>query len=344
MTDRIVQLAFSSFRFLFCFLAVFSGVVPLWVSDGPDDDMKETEEEACGPLQIKSQTELYSADYYIKGGSEQDKEDDRKRKNIGVGENISFLLIGKPRGDIKELIWSIKGDGFQPTDNESFKGEQKIALSARKDLTKDTRVTITAKTGEDKEAKITVNIRIPKKITKEKYEGHMDLGDGFSANTADFKISKGEHGVWGFVKVTLFPTDVSFKGVKVIERDGRLMWEGKNGTPPRPQPELAVEHVTCNMAAPIQDKNNFYDMVGDNRNIEEVLETIRRSKHNPQQFWFVCNFHIHWGKGGKGSEQQDSIFLGTTNQKYRIEAIDQNTTKTVVEKFGITFTRTSNED
>lgn len=37
-------------------------------------------------------------------------------------------------------------------------------------------------------------------------------------------------------------------------------------------------------------------------------------------------------------------FLGTTNQKYRIEAIDQNTTKTVVEKFGITFTRTSNED
>lgn len=81
---------------------------------------------------------------------------------------------------------------------------------------------------------------------------------------------------------------------------------------PRPQPELAAEHVTCNMAAPIQDKNNFYDMVGDNRNIEEVLETIRRSKHNPQQFWFVCNFHIHWGKGGKGSEQQDSIFLGTT--------------------------------
>ena len=58
MTDRIGQLAFSSFRFLFCCLAVFSGVVPLWASDGPDDDMKETEEEACGPLQIKSQTEF----------------------------------------------------------------------------------------------------------------------------------------------------------------------------------------------------------------------------------------------------------------------------------------------
>ena len=306
--------------------------------------MKETEEESYGPLRIKSQTRLCSADYYIKGGKEESREEDRKRKNIGIGENISFLLIGKPKGNIKELTWSIKGDGFQQTDTESFKGSQQITLTAKEDLTKDARVTITARTSEDKEAKITVNIRIPKKITKEKYEGHMDLGDGFSANTADFKISKGKHGVWGFIKVTLFPTDVSFKGVKVVERDGGLMWEGKDGTPPQPQPELAAEHVTCNMAAPIQDKNNFYDMVGDNRDIEEVLETIRRSKHNPQQFWFVCNFHIHWGKGGKGSEQQDSIFLGTTNQKYHIEAIDQNTTKTVVEKFGITFTRTSNED
>ena len=47
---------------------------------------------------------------------------------------------------------------------------------------------------------------------------------------------------------------------------------------------------------------------------------------------------------GKGRERQDSIFLGTTNQKYSIEALDQRTTKTVVEKFGFTFKRNSNED
>lgn len=181
-------------------------------------------------------------------------------------------------------------------------------------------------------------------MEKKKHEGLMDLGQGFSANTADFKIPKGEHGVWGFIKVTLSPTDVSFKGVNIIERDGGLRWDGKNGNPPRPKPELADEHTTCNMAAPMQDKNNFYDMVGDNREIEEVLKTIRESKHNPQIFWFVCNFHIHCGEGGKGSEQEDSIFLGTTNQKYYIEAIDQHATKTVVEKFGFTFKRNSNED
>lgn len=104
---------------------------------------------------------------FIKGGSEQDKEDDRKRKNIGIGENISFLLIGKPKGNIEEITWNIKGEGFQQTDTNPFKGSQQITLTAKKDLTKDARVTITAKTGEDKEAKITVNIRIPKKITKE---------------------------------------------------------------------------------------------------------------------------------------------------------------------------------
>lgn len=334
----------SFFRLPFCFLAISFSFNLLWASNEPDDDIEETEEESYGPLQIKSRTRLCSADYYIKGGSEEEKEEDRKRKNIGIGENITLLLIGKPKGNIEGLTWNIKGDGFQQTDANPFKGSQKITLTAKEDLTKDARATITAKTSGGKQAKITVNIRIPKKMTKEKHEGHMDLGQGFSASTTDFKIPKGEHGVWGFIKVTLSPTNVSFKGINIIERDGGLMWDGKNGNPPQPKPELAAEHTTCNMTSPLQDKNNFYDMAGDNRGIEEVLETIRASKHNPQQFWFICNFHIHWGEGGKGSEQQDSIFLGTTNQKYHIEAVDQHTTKTVVEKFGFTFKRNSNEN
>lgn len=336
---------FSSFlsflRLLLFSLAVSFSFGLLWAANEPDDDLEETEEESYGPLQIKSQTELCSADYYIKERGEEDREEDRKRKNIGVGEKITLLLIGKPKGNVEELVWSIKGDGFQQTDTNPFKGSQKITLTARKDLTKDARATITAKTSEGKQVKTTISIKIPKKMEKKKYEGLMDLGHGLSVNTADFKIPKGEHGVLGFIKVTVSPTDVSFKGVNIIERDGGLRWDGR---PLQPQPELAMEHTTCNIAGPIQDKNNFYDMVGDNREIEEVLKTIRESKHNPQIFWFVCNFHIHCGEGGKGSEQEDSIFLGTTNQKYYIEAIDQHATKTVVEKFGFTFKRNSNED
>lgn len=90
-----------------------------------------------------------------------------------------MLLIGKPKGNIEELAWKIKGEGFQQTGTDSFKGEQKITLTARKDLTKDARATITAKTSGGRKAKITVNIRVPKEMAKVKHEGQMDLGHGF---------------------------------------------------------------------------------------------------------------------------------------------------------------------
>ena len=50
------------------------------------------------------------------------------------------------------------------------------------------------------------------------------------------------------------------------------------------------------------------------------------------------------GEGGEGSEAEDTILLSTTNQKYHIEAIDESTTNTIVEKFNIKFERNSNED
>lgn len=138
----------SFFRLLFCFLVVSFSCSLLWAENEPDDDIEETEEESYGPLQIKSRTELCSADYYIKEGGEKDREEDRKRKNIGIGEKITLLLIGKPKGNMEELVWSIKGDGFQQTDTNPFKGSQKITLTAKSDLTEDMSPTITAETSE----------------------------------------------------------------------------------------------------------------------------------------------------------------------------------------------------
>lgn len=122
------------------------------------------------------------------------------------------------------------------------------------------------------------------------------------------------------------------------------MWEGKNSKPSKTKPELANEHKTCNLAGSVGNKNHFYDMVGDNRLIEEIIETIKNSKYNPQKFWFVCKLYVHKGQGGEGSEAEDTILLSTTNQKYHIEAIDESTTNTIVEKFNIKFERNSNED
>ncbi|MCD8064988.1 hypothetical protein [Akkermansia sp.] len=158
-------------------LIILFSPVFLWADEEEEDTLEETEEEATGPLQIKQQTALCSADYYIKGGTG-DKEEDRKRKNIGIGEKITFLLVGKPKGTIKELKWNIEGDGFKQINTEQLQGELKIALTAKDALEQDATAKIKAETSEGQKAESTINIRIPKKLKKEKFEGRIDMGDG----------------------------------------------------------------------------------------------------------------------------------------------------------------------
>lgn len=82
-------------------MILFSSVF-LWADEEEEDTLEETEEEATGPLQIKQQTALCSADYYIKGGTG-DKEEDRKRKNIGIGEKSLSCLSANRKAPSKNL-------------------------------------------------------------------------------------------------------------------------------------------------------------------------------------------------------------------------------------------------
>lgn len=334
---------FSSFlsflRLLFFSLAVSFSFGLLWADDSKDD-IEETEEEACGPLQIKSQTRLCSADYYIKGGSEKDKEEDRKRTDIGLGEKISFLLIGKPKGNIEELTWRIEGDGFLQTETEPFKGSQKIKLVARNDLEKDTSATITAETSEGIQATVTIHIKVPSKIEGKKYTGTFEAPDGKTIDASKYKLPKGKHGLIGFIEITMLPTNVSFKNIYVIERDGGLEWSGKEtGTR---APVLASGHTGhgAGKAVQIKDKNTFYDCVSEVNDLIFVLNTIRESQKNPQEFWWVCKSHTYLKDTGK-----EHLLLGTTNQEFSIEAFfNQGATKTIIKKFNVTFERNSNDD
>ena len=335
---------FSSFlsflRLLSFSLAVSFSCSLLWAANEPDDDLEETEEESYGPLKIKSQTRLCSADYYIKGENEKDREEDRKRRDIGMGEKISFLLVGKPKGNIKELTWSIKGDGFLEMETAPFKGSQKIKLTARDDLTKDTSATITAKTSEGIQASVTINIKIPSTIKGKKYTETFEGPDGKLIDASKYKLPKGRHGLIGFIEITLSPTNVSFKNTYVIERDGGLEWSGKEtGTR---APILASGHTGhgAGKAVQIKDKNTFYDCVSEVNDLIFVLNTIREAKKNPQEFWWVCKSHMYLKDTGK-----EHFLLGTTNQEFSIEALfNQGATNTIIKKFNVTFERNSNDD
>lgn len=323
-------------RILPCCVAVLFSSVVLWADD---DGLEETEEEAVAPLKIKSQTELWSANYYINGELEKDREEDRKRTSIGIGEKITLLLIGKPKGKLDELEWSVEGNGFLQTDFDQFKGKEKIELTAKQELIEDTSIKIRAKTSEGFQKEITINIKVPVEIKGEKFEGAFVGSDGKTINTKDYKRKKGQHGIIGFIEVTLFPTDVSFKKINAIERDGGLEWPGKaNG---EPKPKLASGHggAGANHLIKIRDKNNCYDFVSEVSDLVGILNTIRDSKMNPQIFWWECRFFVHLM-----NENKDLILLDTSNQKFHIEAISRFNTKTIIEKLGVKFERNSNED
>ena len=329
----------SSFsRLLVLILAVLFSSCILWADEEEEDTLEETEEEASGSLKIKSQTKLCSADYYIKGGNG-DKNEDKKRINIGIGEEITFLLVGKQKGSIKELKWNIEGDGFKKTNLDQFTGNLKISLIAKNDLKKDTTAKIKAETSEGFQTAITINIKVPNKIEGKKYTGTFEGSDGQSINVSDYKIPAGRHGVIGFIEVTLSPTDVSFKNINVIEKDGGLQWKGKDNG--KPKPALASNHTGngAGKIARIQDKNTFYDCVSELEDTIVVLDTIRKTNENPQEFWWVCNAHVYLK-----DQKKDLFQLGTTNQEFYIEAfLKEIATKTIIKKFNVTFERNSND-
>ncbi|MBS5508179.1 MAG: hypothetical protein KHX31_06045 [Akkermansia sp.] len=326
----IIKHASVSFFFHF-FLFSLSNLITLGNVLANDDNFEETEEEARESLTIKSKTVLCSADCYIKNENEAT---DRKRTDIGIGEEINLLLIGKPKGKVSQLTWDINGNGFEPVSPEKLKGRLMITLTAKKDLRKDTSVTIRAKTNEGKQASITINIKVPVKMTERKFKGIFITDDGYSFDTEKFSERlKGQSGVIGIIEVTVLPTKVSFAKIKIIERDGGTKWNG-------PRPSLASSHSVAGAGKVIniRQKNNFYDCVSDVNSIESRVASLYKPNQNPQEFWWICNFFVHVPE-----KNQDTIFLGTTNQKFYFKALNNySVIRTIIKKFGLEFKRDSN--
>ena len=123
-------------------------------------------------LRIESQAAEYSAQIYIqeeeKGSvPEKEKENDQKRKKLGIGETVFLILVSdKPQliGDPSQIEWTIEeGENLASFQNKSNSVIQTLII--RNDLSQGGDITVKAVTEEGREAKITLSAIVPEGIS-----------------------------------------------------------------------------------------------------------------------------------------------------------------------------------
>lgn len=204
-------------------------------------------------LEIKSETTLCSADFYIakEQGKDVDEKTDKERKKLGMGEDVLLTLTGKPMGDVSQLQWKItKGEALASLPKKT-EGKAKVVLTVNKRIQKKGEVEVTVTTSEGLEKTIAFEILVPTKLTAAvPVKSSLPSDPNIVVVAAD-------------VKLTVEPTEVSFKNIKLIERD-----EGLTYVMPDPPPDprkgeikLGVPHTGhgCNDARIIELNNwNLY--------------------------------------------------------------------------------------
>lgn len=120
------------------------------------------------------------------------------------------------------------------------------------------------------------------------------------------------------VKLTVEPTEVSFKNIKLIERD-----EGLTYVMPDPPPDprkgeikLGVPHTGhgCNDARIIELNNSFIDQV-----IYAAYYNAVWGARLPQEWLWTCGWKVHDGNGGEESTGDDILQVETVEQRFKAE-------------------------
>lgn len=240
-----------------------------------------------GALSIESKTTLYSADCYIKG---EENEDDKKRSSIGIGESFTLTLTGKPMGDIEKLAWEfVSGKELVEESEESeFKGEKKITLTVRKDLTphqfenqSSIKLKVTTSEGRTVTMQNPMVVFFPTGMTAT----HMESG-----TPEEDSNNPGATQPSAQLVVTLQPTNVSFKNIKIIERD-------LGSDPDKPRQSLDPGHTGngVDKVIDINGANRFKDHLKGTVAHQDIQQKIHIL---PQGWKWKCSWRIHKGRGG----------------------------------------------
>lgn len=272
-------------------------------------------------LEIESETVLCSADFYIKKekGEDVDENSDKKRKKIGIGEEVKLTLTGKPKGNVSELEWKItQGDNLCELVDKT-KGTDEVKLVAKKNIEKGGNAKIIVTTSEGIVKFIQFEIVMPNKLSGE----HLNGGTASGIKDGDIDIV----GASAQIKVTVEPTEVSFKNIKLIERD-------KNSKPPGFSLDPGHKDHGCDVRWDIDEKNQFVDHLIGGEFYNQMDNHIL-----PQEWAWVCEWNVHVGPGGENTEDKDTFTIQTIDQNFSFKKIKDWNYIVKITKFNCTVER-----
>lgn len=295
------------------------------------------EDENSGSLRITSETAEYSAAIYIREEEEgsvpkEDKEEDKKRNTIGIGEFVKLTLNGKPQliGKVSKLKWSITaGEEFAEITDEK-EGVRTVTIQAKKNISSGGTVTaqVAMESGDTKEFSLTVVV--PSDIKAKHRRKSYDREDpnfnerGVPSVTVDGEVARA--GAGALLELTFQPTTVNFKEIYIMERD--------KGTKPTPTPSLATVHTPNPKPLKLSNKNRMFDNIYSFRGMAVLkLHTL------PQNWYWICDWNCH-------ANGKDTFTVTTVNQNFSYSWINRarNEATVTVSKFGRSVTRTTEQN
>lgn len=307
------------------------------------------DEEPVQGLVIESKTGECSADYYLarEEGGNPDEAEDKKRTRVGMGETVTLTLTGKQAliGRDEDIRWSLE-DGRQLGGFRGITdGKKKVTLEISNELNPDMvqyNNTIkvraySASTGQMPDKPFKIQVFLPARITaKHKRKegggrGVIAAAQKFPGFPTDGNADRGKPGASAQLELTIHPTDVSFKRIRVIEKDA----DARDKT----FPPLGGRHFPGEEWSEISNGNRIIDTIGWKKALAFVQQHL--SAEEPEQKWeWVCKRYV------QSLLHQDLFMLNQVTQQFKVRWVDLLTRNAVyvwISKFGCQVERDSRQ-
>lgn len=307
------------------------------------------EEELMQGLEIKSETEECSADYYLakEEGKDPDEGDDKKRTCVGMGEKVTLTLTGKQAliGEDEDIRWTLEDGTHLGGFRGMTDGMRKVTLVINEDLSPQTvgnNSTIKiwvycSKTQQMPDKPLKLEVCLPTHITgkhrKKEGGGRGMIADAekFPGFPTDQAKDRGKPGASAQLELTIHPTKVNFQNIHVIEKDA----DAKDKT----FPSLGGRHRPGTGWSQIDPGNRIIDTIGWEKTMDEVKAGL--SPDAPEQEWeWLCKSYV------QSILHQDVYLLESVTQRFKVRWVDPRTRQAVhaqISKFGCQVERDSQQ-